>query len=77
MIRLKVKEVAEQKKLSMARLARRADIDFKTVQRIFHDPYRDISLSTLDKIATALDIPANELIESVPGENSLPLERKD
>jgi transcriptional regulator with XRE-family HTH domain len=65
MIRLRVKEVAEEKGLSMAKLARKADIDFKTVQRIFHDPYRDISLSTLDKLATALEIPANNLIETI------------
>jgi len=63
MIRLRVKEVAEEKGLSMAKLARRADIDFKTVQRIFHDPYRDISMSTLEKIAAALDVPAISLME--------------
>jgi len=70
MIRLKIKEVAEQKGLSMAKLARRADMDFKTVQRIFHDPYRDISLSTLDRLAAALGIPANELIETVPNSDN-------
>jgi lambda repressor-like predicted transcriptional regulator len=37
MIRLKIKEVAALKGLSMAKLARRADIDYKTVQRIFRD----------------------------------------
>ncbi|HTI15791.1 MAG TPA: helix-turn-helix transcriptional regulator [Dictyobacter sp.] len=63
MIRLRVKEVAEEKGLSMARLARRADIDFKTVQRLFHDPYRDISMSTLEKIARALSVPVVSLIE--------------
>ncbi len=63
MIRLRVKEVAEEKGLSMARLARRADIDFKTVQRIFHDPYRDISMSTLEKIAEALNTRVVDLIE--------------
>jgi len=70
MIRLRIKEIAEKRGLSMAKLARRADVDFRTVQRIFHDPYRDISLSTLDKIATALGMPANELIETIA--NPLP-----
>lgn len=75
MIRLKVKEVAEEKKMSMAKLARRADIDFKTVQCVFHDPYRDISLSTLDKIAIALGVPPNDLIEAVDNnsENNIAL----
>ncbi len=66
MIRLKVKEVAEAQGLSMARLARRADIDFKTVQRIFHDPYREVGTGTLDRIAKALGVDVRELIESVP-----------
>ncbi len=66
MIRLKVKEIAETKKLSMARLARRADIDFKTVQRIYRDPYREVTTTTLDKLAQALGVDASELIESVP-----------
>ena len=69
MIRLKVREVAEAKKLSMARLARRADIDYKTVQRIYHDPFREVTTTTLDKIAKALGVDAAELIESVPDEN--------
>jgi transcriptional regulator with XRE-family HTH domain len=72
MIRLRVKEVAEEKGLSMAKLARRADIDFKTVQRIFHNPYRDISMSTLEKIAKALETPVINLIEETPNEEIKP-----
>jgi len=68
MVRLRVKEVATQKGMSMARLARRADIDYKTVQRIFRDPYREVSTTTLDKIAVALGVPITELIESVSGD---------
>ena len=44
MIRLKIKEVAALKGLSMAKLARRADIEYKTVQRIFRDPYREVTI---------------------------------
>jgi transcriptional regulator with XRE-family HTH domain len=62
MIRLRIKEAAEEQGLSMAKLARKADMDFKTVQRIFHDPYRDISFSTLDRIAQALGVPATSLL---------------
>src|SRR5258708_13633970 len=47
MIRLRVKEVAAQKGLSMARLARRADIDYKKVQGIFFDPYREVNTTPL------------------------------
>jgi len=66
MVRLKVREVAEAKGMSMARLARRADIDYKTVQRIYRDPLREVTTTTLDKLAKALGVDVNELIESVP-----------
>ena len=65
MIRLKVKEVAEQQGLSMARLSRKADIDLRTLQRIYKNPMAEISTATLDKIATALRVPASDLIETV------------
>ena len=42
MIRLRVKEVAEQKGLSMARLSRKADIDLRTLQRIYKNPTGEI-----------------------------------
>jgi DNA-binding Xre family transcriptional regulator len=62
-IRLKVKEVALERGFNQSTLSRAANVDFKTVQRLFRDPYRDISLSTLIKIAWALDTPLNDLIE--------------
>ena len=68
MIRLRIREVAEKHGYNMARLARRADIDVKTLQRVWHEPTKEISTATLDKIARALGVPASELIESVPDE---------
>jgi DNA-binding Xre family transcriptional regulator len=68
MVRLRVKEVAEAKGMSMARLARRADIDYKTVQRIYRDPLREVTTTTLDKLAKALEVDVRELLESVPDE---------
>ena len=56
MIRLRVREIAEQRKISMTRLSRIADVNYKTVQAIFSDPYRDVAYSTLDKIAKALGV---------------------
>ncbi|HEU0001738.1 MAG TPA: helix-turn-helix transcriptional regulator, partial [Ktedonobacteraceae bacterium] len=49
-----------------ASLARKADIDFKTVKRLFRDPYHDVSLYILNKIAQALDVPTSALLEDVP-----------
>jgi DNA-binding Xre family transcriptional regulator len=62
-IRLKVREIAEQKGFNQSSLSRTANIDFKTVKRLFRDPYRDVALSTIVKIAWALDISVADLIE--------------
>ena len=63
MIRLRVKEIAETKKISMTRLARIADVDYKTVRKLFRDPYSEIGLVTLDKLAWALHVEPSDLIE--------------
>jgi DNA-binding Xre family transcriptional regulator len=66
MIRLKVKEIADQKKISMTRLSRIADVNYKTVRAIFKDPYRDIAYSTLLKLAHALHTRVEDLAEELP-----------
>jgi DNA-binding Xre family transcriptional regulator len=63
MIRLRVKEIAEEKKISMTRLAKIADVDYKTVRKLFRDPTAEIGLSTLDKLAWALRVEPANLIE--------------
>lgn len=63
MIRLRVKEIAEEKKFSMTRLAKVADVDYKTVRKLFRDPGAEIGLSTLDKLAWALRVEPANLIE--------------
>jgi transcriptional regulator with XRE-family HTH domain len=75
MRRLRVKEVAQARGFSMARLQRAADINLKTIQVIWHNPQHDASLNTLDKIAKALGVPVTELIEDVP-ENLSPPTKK-
>ncbi len=72
MRRLRVKEVAQAKGFTMARLHRAADINLKTMQVIWHNPQHDASLNTLDKIAKALGVPITELIEDVPEEQHPP-----
>jgi len=62
-IRLKVREIAEQKGFNQSSLSRAANVDFKTVKRLFRDPYRDVALSTAVKIAWALNVPLGDLIE--------------
>lgn len=68
MYRLKVREIADAKGISMSKLQRDADVAFRTVKLIFRDPYRDINLSTLDKLAQALGVRICDLIDETPTE---------
>ena len=68
MIRLKVKEEAEKQGLNMAQLARKADIDQRTLRRIYSDPTQEISTLVLGKLATALGVSPANLIEMVDDE---------
>lgn len=70
MIRLKVKEIALQKGMSMGKLGRMADVDVKTIRSIYHYPTRSITLAVLDRIAKALNVDASLLIESVPDDEA-------
>lgn len=75
MRRLRVKEVAQAKGFTMARLQRAADINLKTMQAIWHNPQHDASLKTLDKIAKALGVPTTELLEDVPEDSVQPVKK--
>jgi DNA-binding Xre family transcriptional regulator len=65
MIRLRVKEVAQEKGISQGKLQRRADMDIKTIRKIYKDPTTIITTETLSKLAKALGVPSSELIEDV------------
>lgn len=66
MVRLRVKEVAEQKHMSMGKLSRTADVAYRTVKLIYSDPEKDVSLSTLVRLARALEVRVVDLIEELP-----------
>jgi transcriptional regulator with XRE-family HTH domain len=68
MIRLKVREVAQQKGFSQRKLSLRSGVDIRTVQRIFRDPTRIVTTETLDRLAKTLEVDASELLESIPDE---------
>lgn len=65
MIRLKIKEVAQQKGFTQGGLARTAKIDENTLKRLYRDPYAVTTTETLDKLAMALEVDVRELLESV------------
>ncbi len=68
MIRLKVKEIAEEKGFNQSSLSRAANISFNTVKRIFRDPYRETTTTVLEKLAKALGVSSKDLIEDVVGD---------
>jgi transcriptional regulator with XRE-family HTH domain len=68
MIRVKVKEIAQQKGMSQRQLVIRSGLDIRVVQRVMRDPHVNITLATLDRFAQTLGVDASELIESEPDE---------
>lgn len=73
MLRLRVKEVAQEKNVGMAKLSRLSDISYKTVQKVWRNPYHDASISTINRIAKVLGVPATDLLEDV-SEDEVPEE---
>lgn len=69
MLRLKVKELAEERGLSQSKLSRMADVGYSTVRRIFDDPFYPLNFATLERLAKALGVPALSLIEEVEANN--------
>jgi DNA-binding Xre family transcriptional regulator len=65
MVRLRVKEIAESQGYNMSTLSRAADVPFITIKRVWRNPYYEIKLATLGKIARALHVPTSELVEDV------------
>ena len=64
-VKLKVKEIAKEKGMSQGKLSRSADVDIKTLQRIYRQPTTIVTTETLGKLANALGVDVSELIESV------------
>jgi len=66
MLRLRVKEIAEEKGFNQSSLARESGVGFTTVKRLFRDSYRETSLVVLEKISRALGVSIHDLIEELP-----------
>jgi len=65
MIRVRVREAAQAQDLDIAKLARRADLSYATVYKVWHEQLTDkgVGLLTLYKIARALGVRVVDLIE--------------
>lgn len=65
MLRLKVKEIAEQQGFTLAGLARKADIDQRTLRSIYREPTKEVSTTIISKLAAALNMSPLDLLEVV------------
>jgi DNA-binding Xre family transcriptional regulator len=66
MIRLKVKEVLQEKGMSMGRLSRASDVALITISRMCNQPTTySPTLDTLERIAKALSVRVSDLYEEV------------
>ena len=65
MYRLRIKEVAISKGYNQSSLSRATDISFTTIKKIWRNPFYEINIVTLHKIARTLGVPTSELIEDV------------
>ena len=65
-LRLRVREIAEQKGISMGKLERLADLSHPTIRDIFRNPFKEVTTTTLAKLATALGVSVSDLFEEVP-----------
>jgi DNA-binding Xre family transcriptional regulator len=61
MIRLRLKEVLEEKHITQSKLSRLSDVSVNTIHDMIRNPYTDVRINTLDKIATALGVEISDL----------------
>ena len=66
MIKLKVREFADARRINMAKLSRMADVNYNTIRAIYDNPNRDVAVTTLEKIAKALKVEVTDLYKIVP-----------
>jgi transcriptional regulator with XRE-family HTH domain len=66
MVRLRIKEMAGEKHISMGKLSRLSDVNYRTIQRIFNEPEYMPTIQTLEKIARVLGVGTGCLLEDIP-----------
>ena len=66
MLRLRIKEFAEERGYNMSSLSRASDVSFTTIKRYFRNPYSYATTDTLEKIALTLEVEVGDLVERVP-----------
>lgn len=68
MIKFIIREIAQEKGISQNMLSHRAQLDVKTIQRLYRESHPDVSIYTLEKIADALGVKVKDLFVEVEDE---------
>ena len=66
--RLLVREALRSSGMSMQKLSHKAELDYKTVQRLVRDPRRNVDMETLARVAYALGVDVSTLVRSETSE---------
>lgn len=64
-LRLRVKEVAKARGMSMTRLHILSEVAYSSIRRLFRDPYAEVTTTTINRLAHALGVPPTSLLEDV------------
>lgn len=62
-LRLRVKEVVTEKNISLNKLSQKSEVSYNIVRDIYHNPYRETSLHTLNRLANVLGVKPTTLLE--------------
>jgi DNA-binding Xre family transcriptional regulator len=65
-LRLRIKEVAQAKGISMTKLSQRSEVSYNTVKSLFRNPYRTVNTDVLERLAKVLDVSPLDLLEYMP-----------
>jgi len=73
MIRVRIKEIAQEKGISMTKLSFRSETSYNTIKALYRNPYRTvINMPMLERIAHVLEVSPLDLLEYIPGEDVPP-----
>lgn len=62
MIKSRLKDIADQRDLSIRQIAREADCHFEIVRRLYNDTMERYPRDVIDKLCTYLDVGVGELL---------------
>ena len=65
-----MREIAQEKHISMTKLSQRSEVNYGTVKNIFRNPYSEVYVSTVSRLAEVLGVPASALLEEVSDEQA-------